>query len=197
MVNVDAEWIFGLWMGCGGPSLQQVKLHSNGERLQGTVADSTRERPSGNSRPVTGLWWPTVADWPSLLLKQKLREIAGSSTNKKDVEWMAALWIGCGRPAKLIGSCHVDLCCPQGWTLLDSVNHSVIFTCCAMAVQCRGKSSGVLHQPHDDVRHPSANFNSTKEYPAFTASHEQSSDLGHCQRLYSLLCFFWDVLEHQ
>ena len=56
-----------------------------------------------------------------------------------------------------------------------------------MAVQRHGKSSGVLHQPHDDVSRPTADFNATKEHPAFTASHEQSSDLGHHQHLYSLL----------
>lgn len=56
-----------------------------------------------------------------------------------------------------------------------------------MAVQRHGKSSGVLHQPYDDVSRPTADFSAAKEHPAFTASHEQSSDLGHHQHLYSLL----------
>ena len=38
-----------------------------------------------------------------------------------------------------------------------------------------------------DVSRPTADFSATKENPAFTASHEQSSDLGHQQRLYSSL----------
>lgn len=117
--EVDAEWIFGLWMGCGGPSLQQVKLHSNWERLQRIMEDSTRE----TFREQSSREWVVAANSSGLTIpsteakaqkhcrqfyKQEGRQVNGCSVDRlwspSKADWILSCWSVLSARLNVIGS---------------------------------------------------------------------------------------------
>ena len=118
--EVDAEWIFGLWMGCGGPSLQQVKLHSSWERLQRIMEDSTRE----TFREQSSREWDVVANSSGLTIpsteakaqkncrqfyKQEGRQVNGCSVDTlrspSKADWILSCWSVLSARLNVIGAC--------------------------------------------------------------------------------------------